>query len=109
MLDEIAVEVFLKACKDKRAAEVVLGKEPQFIGEALKMIKASVANLKALFGTSSRPILSNRKVSFGLDKNNRPDNPGATRTLVCDEDKEFFCPAAILEGDTEFRRAYRII
>lgn len=54
-LHQIAVESFLIGCKDKRAAEVVMGKEPATIFEALHMVKASASNHKALLGVAPPP------------------------------------------------------
>lgn len=58
---QIAVEAFLIGAKDKRAAEAVMDKEPRTIYEAQKLLKTSINNHKALFG--SRPA-AQRHVAF---------------------------------------------
>jgi hypothetical protein len=66
-IDEISVEVFLRGCRDKRAAEAVLEKRSGTIHKAckaLEYIKESIANHKAIFGTGSKPILTTSRVNF---------------------------------------------
>lgn len=57
---QIAVEAFLIGCRDKRAAEVVMEREPRTIYEAQVMVKTNINNHKALFGSRS----SSQRVAF---------------------------------------------
>lgn len=50
-VQQIAIEAFLLGCKDKRAAETVMEREPSTIYEAQTMVKTSSNNHKALFGS----------------------------------------------------------
>ncbi len=61
---QIAVESFLIGCKEKRAAEVVMEREPKTIYEAQIMVKTNVNNHKALFGTRAN---TQRQVAFAKD------------------------------------------
>lgn len=58
---QIAVEAFLIGCKDKRAAEVVMEREPRTIYEAQVMVKTNINNHRALFGSRG---LAQRQVAF---------------------------------------------
>lgn len=58
----MAVEAFLRRCKDKEAAHLAMEKKPKSIYKALKYVKAAVNNHKALFG--SRANYHTRRVSF---------------------------------------------
>ena len=62
-IHQIAVEVFLKGCKDKRAAEIAMEKDPVTVYKALKYVKNATDNHKLLYG-SSRPSVSHRQVTF---------------------------------------------
>jgi hypothetical protein len=57
---QMAVEYFLGGCRDKLAAYATLEKEPQSITEAVRVIKTSMANLKA----TGRSGYHTRQVSF---------------------------------------------
>ena len=57
---QIAVENFLIGCRDKRAAEVIMEREPQTIYEAQVMVKSNINNHRALFGSRS----SSQRVAF---------------------------------------------
>ncbi len=66
-IQQMAVEAFLIGCRDKRAAAVVMEREPKTIYEAQVMVKANINNHKALFGKEGSRSLSQRKVSFPED------------------------------------------
>lgn len=61
-VDQMAVETFLRGCKDKEAAHLAMENNPNIIYKALKYVKAAVNNRKALFG--SRANYHTRSVSF---------------------------------------------
>jgi hypothetical protein len=52
-IDQISVESFLRACKDKEAAKSAMEKDPLNIYKALKLVKAAISIRKALFGSKS--------------------------------------------------------
>ena len=51
-VDDIAVEAFLKGCRDKPSAEVTLDKEPRSVEEALRLMNTASANRQALSSTA---------------------------------------------------------
>lgn len=61
-IHQMAVEAFLRGCKEKEAARAAMEKEPSSIHKALKYVKASIANQRAIFG--ARPSYSHRQVTF---------------------------------------------
>ena len=64
-VNEIAVESFLRGCRDKHAAEITLDKEPVNVEEALRLMKTASANFKAVYGVSGKTgIMSSRRVTF---------------------------------------------
>jgi hypothetical protein len=62
VLQDIAVDSFLKGCKDKAAAEIAMAKNPSTLRKAVEYVKTSVHNRKALYGPKA---FSSRQVSFG--------------------------------------------
>jgi hypothetical protein len=62
-LQQIAVESFLVGCKDKRAAETVMEKDPKNIFDAQDQMKAAINNHRAIFGTRT-PMQATRQVTF---------------------------------------------
>ena len=65
----LAVESFLLGCKDKRAAAVVVHREPKTITEAQQMMRVTVDNHQALFENRTSTA---RQVSFA-DEVGEPD------------------------------------
>ena len=61
-VQEVAVEAFLRGCKDKYAAEMAMEKEPLTIFDAVEYVKNSSSNHQALFG--SKGHVTTRHVSF---------------------------------------------
>ncbi|OWF53412.1 hypothetical protein KP79_PYT10510 [Mizuhopecten yessoensis] len=49
--NQVATEAFLKGCREKMAAQRPMERNPKTVHKALKYIKASVANQRALFGS----------------------------------------------------------
>jgi hypothetical protein len=64
IVNEIAVEVFLRGLREKRVAEIVLEKSPTNIYLALQSVRQTQANQKTLYGTARS---STRRVSFHED------------------------------------------
>jgi hypothetical protein len=48
VVDQIATEAFLRGCRDKEAARSVFEKDPSSITQAVKMVKAYIANQRAI-------------------------------------------------------------
>ena len=65
-IDQIAVEAFLRGCRDKDAAKSAMEKNPRSIYKALKYVKASQNNQQALFG--NRSTYSTRQVTFADER-----------------------------------------
>ncbi|CAC5423882.1 unnamed protein product [Mytilus coruscus] len=69
IIDQIGTEAFLRGCQQKETARIVIEKNPRAINEALKWIKSSLVNQKAIYGArksySGRPqSYSHRQVTF---------------------------------------------
>ena len=64
-INQMAVESFLRGCKDKEAARCAMDKNPKTVYKALKYVKAAINNQKALFG--SKPNYVARQVTFADD------------------------------------------
>ncbi|CAG2220004.1 unnamed protein product [Mytilus edulis] len=84
IIDQIGTEAFLRGCQEKEAARIVIEKNPRTINEALKWIKSSLANQKAIYGArksySGRPqSYSQRQVTFSdiNDSDHSPQRPTA--------------------------------
>jgi competence ComEA-like helix-hairpin-helix protein len=52
-IQQLSIETFLRGCRDKEAAKAAMEKEPRTLHKALKYVKASAANQKAIFGSRS--------------------------------------------------------
>jgi len=65
-IDQIAVETFLRACRDKEAANIVMDKNPKSVYKALQYVKEAVNNRKGLYG--SKPGFVTRQVTFAEDE-----------------------------------------
>ena len=64
-IEHISVEHFLRGCLDKRAAAVTMDKNPKEIHKAVKCVKDTINNRKAIYGrSSSGQSASTRRVSF---------------------------------------------
>jgi 5'(3')-deoxyribonucleotidase len=59
-LEDIATEAFLRGCKEKEAAIKAMEKNPVTLSKAIKFVKTSLANQKA--------ILGQQKISWFKDK-----------------------------------------
>lgn len=70
-VDHISTENFIMGCRDKEAARSVMEKNPKNIHEALDMIKTSIANQQAIYGTSK--AFYYRQVSFDMSEQNTSD------------------------------------
>ncbi|CAG2249837.1 unnamed protein product [Mytilus edulis] len=84
IIDQLGTEAFLRGCQEKEAARIVIEKNPRTINEALKWIKSSLANQKAIYGArksySGRPqSYSQRQVTFSdiNDSDHSPQRPTA--------------------------------
>ncbi|CAC5401507.1 unnamed protein product [Mytilus coruscus] len=84
IIDQIGNEAFLRGCQEKEAARIVIEKNPRTINEALKWIKSSLANQKAIYGDrksySGRPqSYSQRQMTFSdmNDSDHSPQRPTA--------------------------------
>ena len=64
-IEQMAVEAFLKGCKNKEAAASAMDKNPRTIYEAQKKVKTAINNRKALYGTKAS--FSSRQVTFTSD------------------------------------------
>lgn len=78
-VDQMAVEAFLRGCKDKEAAHLAMEMNPKSIYKALKYVKSAVNNRKALFG--SRANYHTRRVSFQDEYVGPTTDEASIRTL----------------------------
>ncbi|CAC5409272.1 unnamed protein product [Mytilus coruscus] len=63
-LEDISVEAFLRGCKEKEAAMKAIEKNPTSLSKAVKYVKTSLANQKAIFGSGKISAYSQRQVIF---------------------------------------------
>ena len=59
-LEDIATEAFLWGCKEKEAAIQTMEKNPVTLSNAIRFVKTSLANQKAIFGAAKRPWFNDR-------------------------------------------------
>ena len=85
IIDQIGTEAFLRGCLEKDAARIVIEKNPRTINEALKWIKSSLANQKAIYGarrnyTGRTQLYAQRQVTFSdvNDPDRSPQRPTAS-------------------------------
>lgn len=67
MIEEIAIETFLRGCLDKNAAMKAMDREPSILRKEVKYVETAIANHRALYGTkgSNRaPAYSQRQISI---------------------------------------------
>ncbi|CAC5415783.1 unnamed protein product [Mytilus coruscus] len=86
VIDQIGTEAFLRGCKDKEAARHVIEKNPESINKALKIMKTSIANQKAIYGSRS-PNFAHRQVSFA-DSAGKSHDKESTSTVNSPLEKE---------------------
>jgi hypothetical protein len=66
-LEDIATEAFIRGCKEKEAAITAMEKNPVTLSKAIKLVKTSLVNQKAIFG-SANTSLAQRQVTFSDTK-----------------------------------------
>jgi hypothetical protein len=82
MIEEIAIETFLRGCRDKEAAMKAMDREPTTLQKAVKYVKTAIANHRALYGTrgSSKVVFySQRHVSFSSREGSPAGEPSDRR------------------------------
>jgi hypothetical protein len=66
-LEDIATEAFIRGFKEKEAAIKAMEKNPVTLSKAIKLVKTSLVNQKAIFG-SANTSLAQRQVTFSDTK-----------------------------------------
>jgi 5'(3')-deoxyribonucleotidase len=66
-LEDIATEAFLRGCKEREAAIKSMEKNPVTLSKAIKCVKTSLANQKAILSRQKRPWLKD-KLPFQIQK-----------------------------------------
>lgn len=79
IIEEMAVETFLRGCREKSAARHAMDMEPRTIHKALKFAKTALANDRALFGGGANAYC-HRQVTF-QDDSNKTACTGSTGNL----------------------------
>lgn len=79
-IDQISTESFLRGCRDKEAARSVMEKNPKNIHEALDLIKASIANQQAVYGSSK--AYYHRQVSFAPSEQHTDTDHGENKFSI---------------------------
>jgi len=120
-VEQIATETFLRGCREKEAAKAAMEKGPNSIHKALKYVKESLANQRAIFGTKSNTSYIQRQVSFA-DKNGfssdseRSPNQSKDGTNVTDQIKQLtelvgnmgrLMSQSLYKHDTAHQRQYQ--
>ena len=68
MIETIALDAFLKGCKEKEAAYTAMHSNPTTLNEAVELVNAAIHNHRVLFGESKRlRYLSTQDSSSDLD------------------------------------------
>ena len=87
VIDQLGTEAFLRGCREKDAARLVIEKNPRTINEALKWVKSSMVNQRAIYGTKNpyaarSPFYAQRQVTFQemSDSELQQQGPVAPRT-----------------------------
>lgn len=93
----IAIDAFLKGCYDKRAALVVMDKNPESLEKALQYVRGAVANQKVIMGGRKSEI---KRVTFDEPDNteNNPDRNFSVRVVGKEDYKR---------GVTDYERSLR--
>lgn len=73
MIEEIAMETFLRGCRDKEAAMKAMDREPTTLQKAVKYVKTAIANHRALYG----PRGSARTSTFAQRQVSVPSREGS--------------------------------
>ena len=73
IIDQIGTEAFLRGCRDKESARHVIERNPSSINKAVKLMKSTFANQKAIYGTRS-PNYAHRQVSFEDTRKDKEKN-----------------------------------
>ena len=79
IIEEMAVEAFLRGCREKSAARHAMDMEPRTIHKALKFVKTALANDRALFGGRTNAYY-HRQVTF-QDESNKTACTGSAGNL----------------------------
>ena len=74
VIDQIGSEAFLRGCRDKDSAWHVIERNPDSINKALKLMKSSIANQKAIYGSRS-PNFAHRQVLFAKNVKEEGKSP----------------------------------
>jgi hypothetical protein len=87
-LEDIATEAFLRGCKEKEAAIQAMEKNPVTLSRAIKFVKTSLANQKAICG-SAKTSLAQRQVTFSDTEghNSKEKESSYMQRLTCLEQK----------------------
>jgi hypothetical protein len=77
IVETIAIETFLRGCRDKEDANKVMERDPSTLIHAVKLVKTSIANHRALFGSSknSNYAYYQRQVTFADTESPRSTSP----------------------------------
>jgi len=77
VVETIAIETFLRGCREKEAASKAMDRNPSTLNHAVKLIKTSIANHRALFGSSrnSNYAYYQRQVIFADTESPRSTSP----------------------------------
>ena len=72
-INQIAVESFLRGCKDRESAHSAMDKNHSSVYDALEFVKTAINNKKALYGTKYNPPVHVRHVTFQSDDHDDSD------------------------------------
>ena len=81
IIEEMAVETFLRGCKEKSAARHAMAMEPRTIHKAFKFVKTALANDRALFGGRSSAYY-HRQVTFQDETKKTTESPDKLQNQI---------------------------
>ncbi|ESO95981.1 hypothetical protein LOTGIDRAFT_175002 [Lottia gigantea] len=77
--NQIAIECFLRGCKEKDAVQKAMEKNPKSVQDALKHMRLFLANQKSLFGSKN---FSHRQVNFKTESDTESVNTISTHETL---------------------------
>lgn len=82
VLEAIAIETFLRGCRDKDSASKAMERNPRTLNKAVKLVKTSIANQRALFGSTrnNSHAYYQRQVTFADTESPRSTSPMNSQT-----------------------------
>ncbi|CAC5360378.1 unnamed protein product [Mytilus coruscus] len=86
-LEDISVEAFLRGCREKKSAMKAMEKSPTSLSKAVKYVKTSLANQKAIFGSGKTADYAQRQVTLSNTEKSMHNEPMKMPQSTCLENE----------------------